>query len=109
MVDFFPILPTLVNVIRVPKGPSDLMGEMEKVTGFLVDEAGNDIEYPQVGMPICLGSAKREDKPVFKSVAEVMFVDPSLEEENGQGTGFGWIVTTTDGHLYMIESEKIMH
>lgn len=102
MFSIYEPFPTPVNVMRIPRGPSDLNGKIEKIRGYLVDESGNDLDTPKVGIPICLGGEVREKKPLFKSAGKVVQIDTSGEDD------YDWIVLTDDGHLYIIENDRLM-
>ena len=92
------VVPTIVCITRVPKGPGETQIETEKLVGFLVDEKGCDQETPEVGRKLCLGSEKKESKPIFKTT-DIVMVDTNPENTE-------WLCMTRDGTLYLVEAER---
>jgi hypothetical protein len=87
----------LVKVTRLQKGPGDI-GPREQFVGYLVDEAGHNIETPEIGTPIYLSGDETDLPWLFAS-------DPIFRLEVYPTH---WVALTEQGNIYEITNERIV-
>lgn len=90
--------PNLVKVTRLSKGPAD-MSPKEHYVGHLVDQYGNDLETPEIGLPICLTGDDCGDAPY-------LFKTDAIWRMHVFATY--WLVMTESGTQYEIRNERLV-